>query len=490
MELDNLLRDLDGPRPLPSDVRDRLEETLADGPGGAETVVALRGADAPREMPPEVRGRLETALSAPSRRHLPRVALAVATAVAVIAAALVAARAPDDASPVASPDPRAITPADPIDRFAPPTPTPGSGAFEPGAGSRAVAADTSDVGPADVEHPVPPYTFRGRAPTVTAPAGGLPLGVGVVDGNPDQVAGFRAYVDLLNAADGVRGRTLRVADASPEAPPDGAVVTVNLSGQPLATPDGPPEWSRGPLLEGPSAPEDVLHGSVFGLASPPERQAHLLADAVFPETSPGSVAAIYRATEGVFAERVPDALREVLEAREVTVVETIYEEGSPAAYVPADAAFLSLPKDAARRFIDYAQGVGYGPSRGMGCLFPMLDREITEELGEGYLVLAPYSLGHDDERRALEEGIGRPANTDAIHGWATAKALAVALWQSGADTTQGARAALSELEGYDPGFAPELAFRDGTNARTPEGILYEVRDGVFVPQGDFRTDPR
>lgn len=489
MELDNLLRDLDGPRPLPSGVRDRLEETLVDGPGAAESVVALRGADAPREIPTDVRDRLEAALAPPSGRRLPRAVLAVATAVAVIAAALVVVRTGNEDSPAASPEPPVAAPAEPIDRFAPPTPTPGTGPVDPRGTSR-LPQEGSLAAPAEVEHPPPPHAFRRPTPAVVGPAGGPPLSVGMVAGADGQVAGFRAYVEALNAAGGVRGRAVRVVEASPESLPEDAVATVNLSGEPIAAPDGPRAWSRGPLLEGPSAPEDVLHGSVFGLASPPERQAHLLADAVFPEASPGSVAAIYRATEGVFAERVPDALREVLEARGVTVVETTYEEDSPAPYLPADAAFLSLPKEDARRFIDYAQGVGYRPSRGMGCLFPMLDPGIADELGEGYLVLAPYSLGHDDERRALEERIGRPANTDAIHGWTTAKALAVALWRSGADTREGTREALSELGGYDPGFAPELAFRDGTHARTPEGILYEVRDGAFAPQGGFRTDPR
>lgn len=490
MDLDRLLRDLDAPRPLPDDLRGRLEGTLTEGPPGFEGPLALRDADAPREVPADVRGRVEAALLHPRReRRRSRAALAVATAVALVAAALVVVRGGDEGVPASSPEPRAVAPADPIDRFAPPTPRPPAGIVDPRRSSPS-AGDAPVAAPAEAEHAAPPYAFRGRTPTVAGPGGGGPLSVGVVGGDEDQVSGFRAYAETLNATGGVRGRALEVVEAGPDAPPEGAVATVNLSGGTVSTPDGPPEWGRGPLLEGPEAPEGVLHGPVFGLASPPERQAHLLADAVFPEPAPGAVAAIYRAPEGVFGERVPDALREVLEAREVTVVEATYEKGSPTPYVPADAAFLSLPKEDARRFIHYAQRAGYRPPRAMGCLFPMLDRGIADELGEGYLVLAPYSLGHEDERRALEEATGRPASTDTIHGWTTAKALAVALWRSGAEAPQGARDALTGLAGYDPGFAPELAFREGTNARVPEAMLYEVRDGAFEPRGGFRTDPR
>ena len=75
-----------------------------------------------------------------------------------------------------------------------------------------------------------------------------------------------------------------------------------------------------------------------------------------------------------------------------------------------------------------------------------------------------------------------------MHGWVTAKALAVALWQSGATTPDGVRDALTHLVGYDDGFAPPLALRSGTTSRTPDAVLMIATDGTLVAAGGFRQD--
>ena len=77
----------------------------------------------------------------------------------------------------------------------------------------------------------------------------------------------------------------------------------------------------------------------------------------------------------------------------------------------------------------------------------------------------------------------------AVHGWVTAKALAVALWRSGATTPSAARAALAGLTGYGDGFAPPLAYRPGTTSRTPDGVLFTVHAGAFTTDHEFQRDP-
>jgi hypothetical protein len=76
-----------------------------------------------------------------------------------------------------------------------------------------------------------------------------------------------------------------------------------------------------------------------------------------------------------------------------------------------------------------------------------------------------------------------------LHGWNTAKVLAVALWRSGADGADETVAALEGMAGYDSGLAPPYETRYQTRSRTPEGVVFEVRSGAFTAQGAFRRDP-
>src|SRR5581483_6783241 len=126
----------------------------------------------------------------------------------------------------------------------------------------------------------------GAAPstrTTTAPAG-PPLRVGIVTGDAAQEAGFRAYIDRLNQSGGVRGHSVELVTVGPGSPATGTVATVNLSALPVAGAAGAPSWATGPLLETLTATENLLpgNGAVFSFASPPERQGHLAADALFP----------------------------------------------------------------------------------------------------------------------------------------------------------------------------------------------------------------
>src|SRR5207245_1796478 len=172
-----------------------------------------------------------------------------------------------------------------------------------------------------------------------APAAGPQVRVGVVGGNPAEEAGFRAYVQLLNQAGGAGGHPFVLVPVSPSGPGRTAV-TVNLSGTPVAGTTGPPGWVSGPLLESLAGPEAVTRGAVFDLASPPERQAHLAADAVFPTAAPGATAVVYQAPSGVLGDQVPAAFDAVLRARNVTPVHVVYRAGDGLSPVQGDAVLL------------------------------------------------------------------------------------------------------------------------------------------------------
>ncbi|MGH9040722.1 MAG: hypothetical protein ACRDZ3_10890, partial [Acidimicrobiia bacterium] len=113
---------------------------------------------------------------------------------------------------------------------------------------------------------------------------------------------------------------------------------------------------------------------------------------------------------------------------------------------------------------------------------------LLADLPEGARVVSPYLVPGGAEGDAIRSGAGSPS-AGVLHGWNTAKVLAVALWRSGADTPEETITALEAMTGYDSGLAPPYETRPGTRSRTPEGVVFEVRSGAFTPQGAFRRDP-
>lgn len=349
--------------------------------------------------------------------------------------------------------------------------------------------------------PAPPFAFPGAPDAAeSAPLGApgdtggepppprSPLRVGLVGGDPAVVDGFRAYVDLLNDQGGVRQREIKIAKTSAESPAQGTVATVNGSGDVIADEDGAPDWVEGPLFEAPDLRETLLHGAVFSFTSVWERQAHLAALAAFPEPSGGDTAVIYRRGTEPFGDRVPDAYREALEDREVSVLEMEYDPEVPV-FTPTDAAFLALDAQDAARFFADARAVGYAPDRGFWGVGALFDEARLEDFSEDLHLASPYSVGDEAELDAVRERSDRPVDVDVLHGWITAKSLAVAIWESDAETPRQVRRAIRNLEGYENGFMPPYEVREGTNSRTPEAIVLGVADGQFVEEGGFETDP-
>ncbi|MDQ3947089.1 MAG: ABC transporter substrate-binding protein, partial [Actinomycetota bacterium] len=331
------------------------------------------------------------------------------------------------------------------------------------------------------------------APRSPTPASGTALRVGMIAGDAAQEAGFNAYVALLNREGGVRGRPLETVRVGPGAADPSTLVTVNLSSRPLATPAGAPDWAGGALLETLTATEDLLlaGGRVFCFASVPERQAHLVVDAVFPDAAPGASAVIYAATDGPYAGKVADAFRQVLAGKSVKVTTVVYDPDRPPALLPTAtevAAFVSLDPPAAAAFARQARESGYRPARGIAGVASLFDPAVLGDLPEGSRVVSPYVVPGGAEGDAIRSGAGG-TSAAVLHGWATAKVLAVALWRSGADTPEEALTALEGMAGYDSGLAPPYETRPQTRSRTPEGVVFEVRSGAFVAQGAFRRDP-
>lgn len=592
------LAGLDAERPLPPELRARLESALlaalADGlpvPADAESL------DAPRPLPEALRLRLESALLAeasatptattPATESAPAAATAPAAAAVIslegrrrkvvaawsaVAAVLVLllgvaglaniggggsgkvevanapttttaetpASLPSDAglSPEAPPTTALAAPAStattrgskpvrpspttvPPSTVSPPqnTPTtdPAPASSQPGGGSTQPAPTESSRGPAppfydsttptgdassppamtaspsggsgDQQGAAPNEPQRSGSPTATGPA----LRIGIIRGDPDQEAGFAAYINRLNQSGGVAGRSVELVNVGPGSPASNTIATVNLGLQPVAGPGGAPSWAAGPLLETLTATENLLagNGAVFSFASPPERQGHLAVDAVFPSEAPaGTKAVIYvPMAAGPLRDVVPEAIKAVLKERGVSFQVVPYD---PAAHKPltpngAVAAFVSLDPAAAKAWVADAKTASF--PAGVAGIYSLFDESLLADLPEGARVVSPYVVPGGTEGQAIRsEGGGTSASV--LHGWATAKSLAAAIWRTGADTPAEVQAALEGLTGWSSGLTPPYETRPGTRSRTPEAVVFRVQSQAFVPDGGFRRDPR
>ncbi len=104
-------------------------------------------------------------------------------------------------------------------------------------------------------------------------------------------------------------------------------------------------------------------------------------------------------------------------------------------------------------------------------------------------MVSPYVVPAGDEGQAIRSA-GGGTSASVLHGWATAKSLAAAIWRTGADTPAEVQAALEGLTGWSSGLAPPYETRSGTRSRTPEGVALPGAVRRLRPQGGFRRDPR
>jgi hypothetical protein len=504
---ENPLRGIDSPRQLPAEVRARLEAELS----ASAVAVLPDGLDRPRPIPPAARQRIETAVTAyaleagegvaqsaaprrrtwyrssASRQWIPLAAAAVLLVVAV-AGALTMSRPAGD-SLLSGPDfledsptakdmrlgesattpPGGAGPAPPFSAGAAPSPTASALEAAPsGSATDSAAAPESDA-------------FDGGGRT-SAQAATSAIRVGLSGPDNAVAAGFRAYMNTVNAQGGVGG-SRRVETVNPST--DGILATVSTS---LAGPLDP--RSSGPRLEGPAASESRLRGDTFAFSSAPERLGHLLADALYPQARPGARVALFTGT-GVFDEVVPAAFEAALREKGIVANRVSTRDGRPGQWPEAEIAVLAMGGEDARRWLSAAAAESYKPARGVAGLWGVADPGFAKELPEGSTVITSYATPRPDEARAMSDAAGGPPSFAFVHGWATAKALALALWQSGAATPEELTRALAAFPADDLGglIAP-YRVRAGTNSRTPEGLVLQVRGGTFVAQGGFRADPR
>jgi hypothetical protein len=272
----------------------------------------------------------------------------------------------------------------------------------------------------------------------------------------------------------------------------GTIVTVNLSGRAVAGDGGVrPAWVTGALLETLTATEAAqpAGGSVRSFASPPERQARLVAADLFATDARGTTAVVFTSASEPWRTIVPAAVEAVLSPLGVTVERVAYDpERPPALFPAADAAILSLDAAGVRSWVRHANVTAYRPDRGIGGVSTLHDESLLPDLPEGARFVSPYAIPPGAEGEAIRSAAG-PVSAAGLHGWASAKMLAVALWHTGADTPDEVTGALARLEGYDPGLFPPYQTRGSSNARIPDGLLYQVRSGAFAAQGGFRRDP-
>lgn len=519
------LEDLDAPRPIPAALRNRLEAGLLD----AVLTEALAGADAPRPLPDALRDRLEGALLAgdgprimPSSlrgrlEHSLRagvqgtrvwtrpVAIAAAVLLVLGSAALITRNNSNQRRPLVAGPPLASTT------------TAGSAASEfnaqQGVGGAAVQVPGAPTGDAarsatagagassgrkaaaatGSAYPPPPFAYAATpaassalspsasggsgATTSTSPPVQATLRIGIVGGDSLEEKAFRGYVTALNQNGGAGGHRFEVVGAGTS----GTVATVNLSAAPVSPPSGRA------LIEALSAPESELQGDVFDAASVAERQAHIAAASAFPESAPGARAVIFVNGAEPFATRVPGAIETVLRARGVASVRVDYDPSMASVLPDVDAAFLSMDTAAAGSWLR-AAGAGYAPPRGTWGVYSLADESLLGAMKASVRVVSPFSFPGDDEASAIRNATGAPLSSRSIHGWLSAKLLAVAVWKENANSAQTVATALSHLRGYEDGFAPPYEERAGTHSRLPEGIVLRPNGASFAADAGFVRD--
>ena len=525
------LHGIDGPRPLPQGLRARLEAELLSAAAGAEpmpdaardrlaeqltdrTAAVLHGVDGPRPLPAALRTRVEAALrtgvgtvhvARAGRR--PRALTAPWLAAAACLALLVASVTVLSSRPGGGRAPVAIAPEVDAGDQAGADAVSGSGSFQNAPDSGATGGSVSagelgtglpgavtpqsrtvTAGGSAARRDAPPYAFEGFESAALTGEGGTgggaaaasttgtttpppPFRYKALTGDPVEAAGFNAYVNLLNDGGGAGGRRFVAVSGNGD-------VTVNLSGAPFTDRTRP----TGIGLDAFLAPESSLHGGVFAFGGVPERQAHLIVDAVYPGPAPANTAAaVYRAEDGPLGTTVADAVVAVLRERGVRPVDVAVRRGQPVPAVPADAVFLSLdPADAGR--VVSAYGSAAAPPKGFNGVGTLADPSAPS----GMWVLSPYAMPSTAEAHDLEQRSKHKLSARLIHGWVAAKTLAVAVWREDPRSPAALRAALERMTGYGNGFAPAYSFRPGTHSVQPDGVLLQAG----VQAGGFRTDAR
>lgn len=472
-EARSLLAGIDAPRPLPDRVRSQLEAALLDADLG------LAGLGSPRPLPDDLRRRLEASLVQARPMPLPRAvrrALLAAAAAVTVAGLVVIAGDGDGTeeptpvaggpSPATSPDgpPPGETGSDAVSPAG--TASPGSAATGGSTAETTVPFQESSEAPGDAS----PAPAAGATAVADAGEGAIAVAVRHADG--DVAAGFDAYLRTLNGSGGIDGRAVATVDGGAS----GSVATVNLDDVPV---DGPVD---GVLFETAFVDEARLTGDVVSMASPIERQARLAVAAAFPDRADGRRAAVYAGSGEPWATIVPGALEAALRERGATPVRIAFQPSAPA-FVPADAAFLSLAPVDVDAYVAAAAGA---PPRGTWGVGSAWDDALAAR-GEaiGLRVLSPYApVGGDEQATLHRELQGQPLSAGAVHGWVTAKALAVLLARNGGTTIT--EADLDGLAGWEPGWAPPFEVRPGTRARTPDAAVLRPAGSTFARDGDFR----
>ena len=109
-------------------------------------------------------------------------------------------------------------------------------------------------------------------------------------------------------------------------------------------------------------------------------------------------------------------------------------------------------------------------------------------MSETVRVVSPFSLASSAEAQRLRAAAGRPLSAHLIHGWLTAEYLAEAVRRSGAATAPELTAALSNMRGFEDGFAAPFEERPRTHSRTPEAIVLKPSGTGFVAESPFVRD--
>jgi hypothetical protein len=494
-ELTKIFDGADASRPLTDELRSRLEETLL---GRSSSVATdFTGIDQARPLPARLQSKLRRRLE---RRRVAawQVASAVTAAAAVLIGIVVL---PNVAR-------RTVKPPVAIQTTPPGTPSVSSGGLPspqptqaPVVGSLPLpsVAGGSSYDP-DRGSP-PPYAAQlfasakplsqrrpggsgGGTPAAMMPPSArpapIPARIVVTGADPDISAGFDAYVALVVAQGEVGNRSLDIVRGSAK----DALVSVNLGASPVS------ESSSIPRLETLDVAASFLTGNVFDIASTPRRQARVLAAQILARTDLSGdatpMAVIYRAGGGEFADTVPGEIARVFQDAGVFVLTVDYVPGNTA-LIPADIAVVSMPPGSARTFVREARDRSYAPRLGLAGIWSLYDDGVREGLGTKVTVVSPY-WASSGEFSAIKRGVearGGRMGAEAIHGWATAKAIASALYWWNPKTPQQMASALQK--GIDLVVCP-YQLRSGTHERTPDGrVLEGTREG-FTAKTGFLAD--
>ena len=255
-----------------------------------------------------------------------------------------------------------------------------------------------------------------------------------------------------------------------------------------------PGWATGPLLETLTAterPARPANGAVFSFASPPERQGHLAADALFPsDAAAGTTAVIYARPAGPLRDVVPAGHQGGPRGAGRNVHGRHLRPGRPArrSPPPTPPSSASTPPPPGPGW-PRPRRAGYRPAGASAGIYTLADDALAPRPARG--CPGGLALRRPGRRRGPGHPLGRRPGRRPPSSTAGPPPSRWRRPSGGRAPTPPAevQTALEGLAGWSSGLAPPYETRPGTRPAPRKASSSGCSPGPSSAQGGFRRDP-